>query len=105
MNLSDIDYGRFTLIDVASNKPCTCSPPLLKTDEVEILVDLSIDRDNCWNANEELKIFRLKDTGWYGIYHLVPCGYSTYTYDPEISNNIYNTTDLDWFYRYALSQE
>lgn len=72
---------------------------------VEILLEAKIIDDNIWNANIEITIFRIKDNGWLGYRHETPAGYSSYTYDPIITSNIYNKTDLDWLWSFALTDD
>jgi hypothetical protein len=54
----------------------------------------------CW-----LLVFRDKTTGHYGCYEYLPSGYSSYTYEPEETMTIVQTTSHDRFRELALTDE
>jgi hypothetical protein len=99
--LHDIYYGQVDVFDGLTRTSHT----LPDTHEVEILVEHVEPNENIWgNSDELLTVFRTVKESWFGYYNLIPAGYSSYTYDPDEKINVYMTTSLDWFVRYALTE-
>lgn len=71
--------------------------------EAKVAVEVAEERENIWdNTPETLEIYIGKDG--IGFEHVVPDGYSEYTYDPQTTRNYYVGADLDWFIRNALDE-
>lgn len=77
----------------------------LINEEIDILVDVKIPDANIWSADIEVILFRVKSNGWLGYKQLIPAGYSSYTYEPEECTHLYQTTDFEWFFKYALTDD
>ena len=73
-------------------------------DEIEILAYHISSEETDWGTYYQLTIFKHIKTGYLGFYEYIPAGWSSYTYDPDQDCRLYDTTDMDWFYRYALDQ-
>lgn len=72
-------------------------------EDYEILHHVREENDNIWGADYELKIFQNVDG--IGYEEIVPAGYSSYTYDPQVEAHFYLGADMDWFFRLGLDQE
>jgi hypothetical protein len=97
-----IHWGECKLISIANNTVVGKVNDLTK---VKIISVDEIEEENIWNANRELVVFRVIETGYFGRYELIPGGYSEYTYDPSYEIKVYDTNDFDYFVRYGLDSE
>lgn len=71
--------------------------------EAKTIIEAHRDHDNCWDADENLEIFATKEG--IGFRHEVPAGYSSYTYDPEVTVKFYKGASLEWFLSQGLDED
>jgi hypothetical protein len=72
--------------------------------EVEVLFECS-ELDPAWDIDVVFAILKEVKTGYLGYYHYRPAGYSSYTYDPDITTMFYKTLDIVWFFDFALTRD
>lgn len=75
----------------------------ISENELERIFGVEIEEDNIWGQNEEFAIYKGKDG--FGVYHEVPGGYSSMTYDPQTIERYYENCDWEWFVNFGLDQE